>query len=377
MTDEDHQAVPVPGTGNNTFFRQLQERASGHANLTLQDLKPLIDDALIFLKTVTDFASKKVADALNTLHFVPNVLMNEKFSSILEIDPTKHSFINYKVGKYLLLNDFHKKIVHIAGLLHESTSVTTTKALEAQCQYNLFLLYRLVLHYTFVYPMNDASFCRSVCTEGILDILKLALIYFDDPGNILPVTVDGYNLTIWTKLQILGVLLNCIALCSENKNLYQQAKITETLSKIDRNNEDVKLVVLLIVAYTVDEIQPKEIFSNSEETVKYLMELLKRAMHSANHLCSTGIFIFSSRYLLDGLYILSSNNDANKLAILKHGGILAIVRMLRSDFSEDEIQLATKTLQNLAVVKKIRREIEAQLYKSGNYDNIVPFYILV
>ena len=373
MSAEDHQVIPMPSTGKNNFFSQLQEKASRHTNLTLQDLKPLIDDALIFLKNTTDFASKEVADVLYTLSSVPIFLMNEKNSSILDIDLTKLTFIYYKVGQYLLQNGVDKSVVHIARLLHEIISGITSKKLEAQCQYNLLLLYQLIVGYTNVYPVKDTTFCYSICEEGILDMLKVSLVYFDVPSNKLPVAVNGQNLTIWAKMHVLAILFNCIAACSENKSLYQQVKIIDVLAKINRLSEDVKLIVLLIVAYTVDEAEPNEMLSNSVGTVKYLIELLKKAVHSVNHFCSTGAFVILSRYLLDGLNILSSNNDANKLAILKHGGIPVIIRMLQPDFSEDEIQLATKTLRNLGVVKKIKREIGAQLHRSGDYDSIVSF----
>ena len=370
MSAEDRQAIPMPGRGN-AFLNQLQEKASRNTNLTLQDIKPLIDDALMFLKNVTDYATKEVADVLNMLYFVPDFLMNEKFSSIHVIDINKRSFDSYKVGNYLLQNNFHKSVVHITRFLHDMISNGTSNTLEAQCQYNLFHLYRLIAHFTHVYPVKDTSFCRAICTEGFLDILKLSLVYFDDPFNKLPYTVDGYNLTAMTKKYILGILGNCISLCPDNRTIYQQAKIIDTLARIDKLTEDVKLTVLLIVAYTVDGTEPNKMLSNSTETVIYLVKTLKKAVHSANHYCITGGFGLSSIYLLEGLNILSSNNDGNKLAILKHGGIQVIIRMLHSDFSEDEIQLATKTLQNLAVVKKIRKEIASQLNKSGKY-TVIP-----
>ena len=378
MATSDHHAFPLPGRGNK-FFNHLQETATSKATPSLKDIKPLIDEVLTYLETATttDVMTKAVADALFTLEQIPGFLMNESFSTIVEIDTTKLTFIQHKVGQYLLQNGFAKITVTIARSLQDTASYITGTQLQAQCQYNLYLLYMLVLRYTHVYPVTDASFCSSICKEGILDTLKLSLIYLNDTANKLPLYLDGYNLLIRTTIVVLGVLFNCIAFCSENKYLYRQAKIVDTLSTITRVDNDINLLVLLTVAYVVEEAESNDMLLNSQYTIQYVIELLKKAVYSANHFVVTksGIFASSSRHLLHGLNYLALNNDVNKRIILKYGGLPAIIRMLQPIFSEEEIQLATKTLRSLAGVDTIRKEIEGQLHKSGKYNDPLRIFM--
>ena len=139
------------------------------------------------------------------------------------------------------------------------------------------------------------------------------------------------------------------------------------------------MLSLLILAYIVDE-KENDMIVKSQDSVQFLTKLFVKAAFSGKHMVDSSSFgedkteIYSCRELLGGLNHLAVH-DANKDAIVEHGGIPAIIRMLQSDFSEDERQLAAEALCNLALKDDIKKNAEMQKAKSSKEEkNSFTFY---
>ncbi|XP_072028059.1 uncharacterized protein [Amphiura filiformis] len=223
----------------------------------------------------------------------------------------------------------------------------------------------------FPFPSQDSDFCRSFGTEEYFDVTKQSLLYFDDPANkIFTNDYNGVNLTLKVKLSILYTLLMIISKCLDNRNVYRRANIIPTLSMMGKENMEVKTLSLLILSYVVDE-EENEMLTKSEDAIRFLTELFIKTVYSTQHMLDSTyiaeynvIFVYSTSELLDALNHLAVN-DSNKLEILKHGGVPAIIRMLQSDFTKEEKELAIKALWNLAFVDNIRANSEVQKAKSA------------
>ncbi|XP_072020756.1 uncharacterized protein [Amphiura filiformis] len=300
---------------------------------------------------------------------VPPHLMGETNTAIDKMDLEKFNANCIAVGRYILQHNFAEIALQISkSLLRKLQTRNIDKQSIAQCQFNLGKLYgNLFGRFT---SEPNVDFCRSICTEAFLDTMKQWLLYLDDPTNNVPnISIDGINLTLRAKLSILSTLLNIISQCPDKRNTYRNANIIKTLSQIGKTSTEMNMLSVLILSYVIDEEENK-MLTRSENSTRFLTELFIKAVYSAQHILneadlgdSNVMFLYTASELLNGLNHLAVN-DSNKLEILNNGGVPAIIRMLQSDFSEEERKLATEALWNLAFVDKIRTNREVQKTRS-------------
>ena len=222
-------------------------------------------------------------------------------------------------------------------------------------------LIELFVSFTCVYPMSAAPFCRTICKEGIVNVLQQSLLYSDDPRHKIP---DKPHFTAKTKRNILSTLFNMIVECPDLRDEYRSSNMIDTLSQVQKTLVEDKTLSLLILAHIVDEKQ-NEMLLRSQDSIRFLTELFTKAVASPKHrvraseLADENAMVYNTRELLDGINHLAIS-DANKQEILKCGGVQAIIKMLQPEFSEDERKLATDTLWNLAFDDNIKKDPEVQ-----------------
>ena len=338
--------------------------------LTIDTTKSLIDEAVAYLGSTNDYGTKEVEDAIEMLGIIPHILVDDihsyRHNSFLDQDTVQFRTRRYKVTQYLIQQGFPSIVVKMIKSLHENLS-SPIKSEQSGDQFgtNLKALCDIIMNHTSNYPMPSAPYCRAICKEGAVEILAQSLLYFDDSdSNIAQKT----TIFVEMKTAILGVLFNIITECPDYREKYRSANIVDALSKIQKTNIEVERLSLLVLAYIVDENE-NEMLVNSQDSVQSLIRLFAKAVSSPKHTVKVDDCeddgIYDCRELLSGLNHLAIH-DTNKDVIVKHGGIPSIIRMLQSDFSEDERQLAAETLGTLALKDDIKENPEIQKAMSGN-----------
>ncbi len=357
MSGSETSEVTQPGESS-YFCDQLVGISSD--TLTFEDTKPLIDEILQFLGEAKDYGTRDVADAFRALYRIPRCIMHEDLDANLDsIDTTQYYKVVFEVGQYLLHQDFSTISMRISNALHQMLSGCTANSdYGAQCQYNCSKLYGVIQDHSS--SLNPASFCRSIIEEGIqLEVLLKMLEYFNAPDNDTTVFIyygnTRVNLTQSNRRDVLLILLNCIKACPDLRKAYREANIVKILLNV-KGDFQMKILILLTLSYVVDDNQ-SDMLRKSDDSIHFLTNLFKKSVESKHHyvrdLDEGPALLYSAFELLDGLNHLSVN-DANKLDILKHGGVPAIIRMLQPDFTDDERKLATEALWNLAFVDQIK-----------------------
>ena len=341
--------------------------------LTLEDTKPLIDEAVALLKSTTDYGTKEVENILDMLQFVAYFLMDDvqKFlnDSFVDEDTIQFRTRRYEVTQYLIQQDFPSIAVKMFKSLYEQLrSAAINKSDQSVDQFgrNMNALCSLFHNHTDNYPMPSAPLCRSLCKEGTIEILESSLLYFDDPGSDIPHKAE---LFLDMKRSILGVLSNIITECPDYRDRYRRANIVDAIAKIKKTNVEIKALSLLVLAYIVDE-RENDLIIISHDSIQFLTELFVKSAFSVKHMVDSsdldqGTHIrYTCRELIGGINHLAVH-DTNKDAFVKHGCVPAMIRMLQSDFSEDEKQLAAEALGTLALKDDIKENPEIQQAMSG------------
>ncbi len=361
MSGSETSGVTQPGESS-YFYDKLVEISSD--TLTFEDTKPLIDEILQFLSEAKDYGTREVADALNVLHRIPLCIMHEDLDvDIDNINTTKYFELVFELGQYLIHQDFFKITMRISNALYQALGeCTVNPEYGAQCQYNWFKLITVLNQ-----GDQKASDYRQIVEEGILELLLKMLEYFNSPDNVTEAYIwragNKVNLTQANRRFILVMLFNCIKAAPDLRTAYRQANIVNILLNLEGNFQ-MKALILLTLSYVVDDNQ-SDMLRKSDDSIRFLTNLFKEAVESKHHHVSDDHdLMYSAFELLDGLNHLAVN-DANKLDILKHGGVPAIIRMLQPDFTEKERKLATEALWNLAFVDQIKSTSEVQNAKSS------------
>ncbi|XP_072022129.1 uncharacterized protein [Amphiura filiformis] len=158
---------------------------------------------------------------------------------------------------------------------------------------------------------------------------------------------------------LLSILHNSIRhdACAENRSIYRQAGAVELLKKWVHSSEMVlKVESLLVLAYITNEAQ-SELLGKDNDAVKFLVDMLQKAVKSRDHNVSVRSSTFSASEILKGLSHLVLN-DSNKKVVFKSGGVTTINRMLKSDFTAEEQCLAAGTLWKLAFDDTVKQSDE-------------------
>ena len=344
--------------------------------VTLEDLKPLLDEVFTFLESTSDYCTEEVEHALSILCLVPECLVHDRHShfnnTFPNCDTDQILTRQHEVGQYIIQQGYPSITVKALRSLQDKLSSThISDHILDQCETNIKVLFVMFHVYTGTYPKHAAPFCRSICKEAVPETLAQSLLYFDDSDRNIPHKTDRI---LETKKEILATLHNVILECPDYRDTYRRANVVNALSKMQTTDEEIKMLSLLILAYIVDETE-NDLIVKSQDSVQLLTKLFVESAFSAKHMADSSNFgedktqVYTCRELLSGLNHLAVH-DANKEAIVEHGGIPAIIRMLQSDFSEDERQLAAEALSNLALKGDIRKNVEIQKAKSSKEEII-------
>ena len=377
-SSESEKEVEVSyfGSQNDKLVNLCFYNLSEHS--TLEELKPLLDEVIAFLESANDHGVKEVEHALEVLNIAPQCLMVDRrslWNSLVNWDINQLVPRQHEVGQYLIRQGYPSTAVKVLKSLQGKLScLHTSDQHEDQCETNIQELFEMFHTYTGTYPMHTAPFCRSICKEGALEIFAESLLHIDDPdGNML-------HKTLKRKREILITLFNIIIECPDYRDKYRRVNIVNALSKAQTTDEEIKRLSLLILAYIVDETE-NDLIVKSQDSVQFLTKLFTTSAYSVKHMVDSSNFgeaigqeMYNCRELLGVLNHLAVH-DANKEAIVKHGGLPAIIRMLQSDFSEDERRLAAEALCNLALKDGIKKNPEMQKAKSSKEERFF-FYIL-
>ena len=202
----------------------------------LEDLKPLLDEALSFLESTNDYGTEEVKNALLIQGLAPECLMDDRHShletSVLDGDTDQLITRQHEVGQHLIQQEFSSIVVKVLKCLQEKLSdchiTRQSDQYIDQCEMNILVLCETLHIYTGTYPMRAAPFCRSICKEGGLEILAQSLLHFDDSDSNIPNKTDRF---LKTKKEILATLSNIITECPDYRDKYRHANIVKRLVK--------------------------------------------------------------------------------------------------------------------------------------------------
>ncbi len=170
-------------------------------------------------------------------------------------------------------------------------------------------------------------------------------------------------------MQVQSILVNC---CDGNEGAYRRTNISEILTGyLQSDNIGIKVFAVLTLSIIANE-QERELV-RSTDSVRFLVELLKKAVELENHVA---VFVaedvqepmklsFSVTELLQRLNRLAIN-DGNKVEMHNMGVTEIVTRIINSgDFKEEEYAHAVKLLWNLAFVENIRNDASVQRSAPG------------
>ncbi|XP_072019573.1 uncharacterized protein [Amphiura filiformis] len=326
------------------LFGELRKKMR---KISMKEAKKRIDDSLQYFNGIDDFCTEEAYNAIICIEDLPRELSGIPTGSTLPHD--EYQAIcrpsTRQVAEYLTQKRFAELFVKIVmSLRWNLQSEDNPLAIEVLC----------VSLYTFC---NLSDECPLLCQEFGKskgpDCLLQLMSTLDNLGK----DTDENDVFLCST----AVLLNGIRLCPENRKGYRKANAVEVLSNLKkRDSSDV--LKLLLLSYIVDEEEGEKL-EKSEGCVSMLTKLLTEAVdsktHTATHIAGEKSVASSASELLDGLNHLAIN-DANKAEIAKHGGLKAIIRMLQSDFSEEEHIVATQALWILSFLDSIKRTSEVQ-----------------
>ncbi|XP_072048466.1 uncharacterized protein [Amphiura filiformis] len=234
--------------------------------------------------------------------------------------------------------------------------VKISKALEDQymLQNNSESVYNLdqLVGAFCAYPYDNAEFGCDLGKFGAIEyIIELINKLEKLPSN------DWIDDKIFWLLAILHHSIRHDG-CADNRPIFRRANAVDRLKKlIGSSNILLKVEVLLVLAYIVDEAESK-ILGKDSNVISFIVEMLKKTVGDSDHqvFVTSGIY-YSSTEILKALNHLIIN-DSNKKIVLENDGLPYLNRMLMSDFSTEEQTIAAKTLFSLAF-EKSTREVDA------------------
>ncbi|XP_072050787.1 uncharacterized protein [Amphiura filiformis] len=293
---------------------------------TFEEVKPVLDEALQYLKTCSDFSTPQATKALQAIEW-----------------------LKYEGVSYLVTQSFGQLFGRILGGL--SGFLEREKWAE-----DGFANLELVLGACISLTDNSPELGAKLGTYGSIPLLFSALqkleTYFEQN--------EEFRIIKLLTISIFGILHNSIRLnCNSNCKIYRDAQAVGICKKyLKSQNALISTFSLMILAYVVDESE-SGILATSDGGVAILVQWLQEAINSDSHNAAFNWITGDASELLDCLNHLAIN-DSNKLEIEKQGGIPAIVRMLEDDFNEGEQCVAAEAVWNLAFVKSIRTSPQLQ-----------------
>ncbi|XP_013413002.1 uncharacterized protein LOC106175503 [Lingula anatina] len=195
---------------------------------------------------------------------------------------------------------------------------------------------------SFFWDYSDASqqFAEKLARSGYLELMMrdLNAIQTGTQNNSLDESNQGTLKAIKTAI---SPLYNCSKL-EIIKDIFRELNVVEKIKPyLKSTNTMIKAEAILIEAFIIDE-QQNGLLTTDGTVFKFLIKGLKSALGAQNKRFSG----FSTFELAEGLGALA-RNDKNKVAIVKHGALPLLTRMLAST-DEEEVEQAAKTLWKLS-----------------------------
>ncbi len=312
------------------MFTKL-EATSGVLSRTFKDLKPSIDGALQQLKVCTDLSAEEATEALS-------VIERSCEYGQCPCDNQRQFATHLKQDNFAQL--FSKIWKGLCHFLEQSRW-------EQIGFTNLQLLVKICLSVSKYCPVEfGTDLATHGCISSLLQGLKQLKQYFN----------RGSDLVLLRGIvgDMFGILHNAIYKCTDNRDVYRRGRAVEDLSDYLKSDNDlVKIYSLLIMAYVINESE-SSIIATTEDGIAKLVHLLQEAVKVSEHKAlAESTMVFSAFEILDCLNHLAINDDI-KREIEKQGGVPVIVRMLEDDFTEEEQDVAARTLWNLSFIESIR-----------------------
>ena len=317
---------------------------------TFEDIKPHLKSAVESLQNTSDYSTQEVTNALECL-----AEYSMKSSSLVTLIAEYLTTLGYAQ----LFNKMFKSL--------KPTEYLLSRAFDRQAIIKLLQMQNSFWNYTDKHPQLGEYLGK----YGGIRLMFQCLSDFCEHENAIT------NLKDW-KLSciegILGILHNSIRLVVNNRSIYRQASCLSILTKYLKSADMlIKVEALLVMSYVANDNESAKL-QTADGCVGFLTGLLNNAVQSEDHRTVIGNSTFSALELLGGLKQLSVN-DANKMEIVKQGGVCIITRMLQSDFSVQEQTLAAETLWILAFLdltredKYIHESTQSKYRKLASYES--------
>ncbi len=298
--------------------------------LTMEDLKPKLDEALQFLNTCDSTAANmgefihKLDDQVKKLH-----------------EDHRKEFTAY-LCKQGYGRQFGKMWKALSGYLKKD-----------KWEEDGFQILCSMMSGYFIFVFSCTDLAAQVVNQDILCILASIdelRVHYEGKDSHEPID----NLMFY----MFGIIYSSVSMSSNSKRkLVREHNAVEIFEKYLKSQHDgIRLLSLMTLAYIVDESE-SNILATSDGGVASLVEFLEKSMTSSSHASYQGML--TARQILDCLNRLAIN-DTNKRVIQKAGGIPIMIRMLQDSFNEEEQCAAAKALWNLAFIESIRKSPELQ-----------------
>ncbi|XP_019630155.1 PREDICTED: uncharacterized protein LOC109474307 [Branchiostoma belcheri] len=277
------------------------------------------------LHSMTDFTTSESTEPLTFLF------------DIYKFHKDKARFIGEELNRLDLAGLFCKawKSLHEVDPLREEVSKTNLKKLKG-CLWN--------------FTDQTPALCEAL---GKTEAFELLLSDLKNPE------LDVDSLKSHDKRYLmkgnLGILLNSVRLCTDNKAVCREANAVELLTKyLSSKYYIIKTKAILTLAYIVNDDENDKL-NASVENIRFILKLLRAALEQPDHRAKT--YNFSASELVSGLNELASN-DGNKVKIVEEGGLTLLYQLLLDGSSLEENILAAKGLWILAFNKSNKEAIK-------------------
>ncbi|XP_070554362.1 uncharacterized protein [Ptychodera flava] len=206
---------------------------------------------------------------------------------------------------------------------------------------------------------NGSDALPAMCREiGKAGIIKILFDQLKDPENS-PSNLTGeedYSFINPDRMvrSNMGILHNVIRNCLDNRVYFREANAVDLLSGyLNCKHATIQAISVLILAYVIKDEEVDKI-STGDESVKFLLMILKSAIAAEDHMSPE--YFFDVTEIVDGLIYLAAN-DGNKLKFVENGVLPLLVQLLQPECSTLEQRLAATAIWTLAFHNKNKDRI--------------------
>ena len=323
-------------------FKKTKKSKSGtdHADYAAEEPEPkdsieeekrTLSDSIEYLKSCDDFDSEKAFNAINyLLVFCWSMTSGEKYEAFCSI-----------LVDFLLNQGLAEVIVKI---LRSTTDMTSEYKYESR---HLLQLIIKLCKYCVKEPNTGSRITIALVKSGIVPTLleDLDFCNFDvnDPRQLVRILddIDG-----------LITLVNTPNITS----IYRSGNAVPILRKFVQANDPMAKVLSLSVLCEIVNEEESQILATTGNCMATMVDAIQKASKSDDRRYSVAVevddsdpdeFTVGLKLLLYDTHKLAIN-DANKEAIVKHGGVPVLTAILRPDYTDNEKQAAIGVLQKLA-----------------------------